>query len=187
MRLLIYDPWGFDGEAATQLRLLIKRRAWHADWFTANKGNSLLARMPGSCDFREWILHHQQTAQSRRWRKIVRRPYAAFIGLGGVAAPLANGLPPCTLKIVLVEQLDTYGFVDQAMTKCLDVGRQRLASRLPYHLRVEADLVSSFDRILCARSCVEVFRTKLPVIEVDSTSPYAWQQSLEHVLAAHQL
>lgn len=135
MRLLIYDPWNLERGLAADLRALIVRSGWSADWFAATRW--LCAAERDSLDYREWLLLHEREMATGRWRRFTQQPCDAFIGFGSASAVLAAALPRSVRKIVVAEQLESERFV-----------RPKVESRLVFHRRVEIDLLRTFDRVL---------------------------------------
>jgi len=150
MRLLIYDPWNCD--SAAELSALIAHNNWRADWLDStclprrNRSAPQSLRVEANLsEFREWVLLHERAARSHTGRKLARIRYDAFVGFGSASALLAATHSRAVLKIVFVDRMESQYFADVAMRSAL------IVSQLPFHQRVEFDLLRTFDRIIATR------------------------------------
>jgi hypothetical protein len=150
MQALICYPRGIRSDAEAALRTLVKQRGWNTTpAFSTDQ-------FEDARDYREWLLFHERQAQSPTWRSLIKRPFDVFVGFGSASALFA-ALFPQSRKIVIVERLESAAFARKSKRE-LPEHANRIDLQLPFHQRVEADLLRTFDRVLCSRELAQTLR-----------------------------
>lgn len=163
----------------TQLKTCVARHGLRTIQATSS------VRQEDARGFREWLLLHEPQTRSRSWRKLAARKFDVFIGIGSASALFA-ALFPHSRRIVVVENLASVALAQRGKRES-PKNAKRFDWQLPYHQRIEVDLLRTFDCLLCGSDLVRVLQQNgwsadSRLIAVEAASPGAWQKALKEAL-----